>query len=143
MHQPWLFGAAAINNNATLAAEIDLEVQVVGILFHDFGGTSDLNPPGAQTCYGDKRFEIDGAIGTTNFIKENGPEVEWDEIRLQLVWDAISLQGTPSISEDKQPSVRFIAESISMNDPRVLTQRSRRRITRASLKRIFPRILER
>jgi hypothetical protein len=29
MYRSWLFGAPAINNNATLAAEIDLEAQAV------------------------------------------------------------------------------------------------------------------
>jgi len=34
-----------------------------------------------------------------------------------MVWDAISLHGTPSISQYKQPTVRFIVESISMDYP--------------------------
>jgi hypothetical protein len=37
MYRSWLFGVAAINNNATLAAEIDLEVHAVGTLLHDLG----------------------------------------------------------------------------------------------------------
>lgn len=31
----WLLGAAALNNNATLKAEVDLELHAVGSLLHD------------------------------------------------------------------------------------------------------------
>jgi hypothetical protein len=37
MYRSWLFGVAAINNNATLASEIDLEVHALGTLLHDLG----------------------------------------------------------------------------------------------------------
>ncbi|TRX88193.1 hypothetical protein FHL15_010882 [Xylaria flabelliformis] len=114
MYRSWLFGAAAINNNATLASEIDLEVHALGTLLHDLGWDQRPDSPWRST---DRRFEIDGAIGATNWIKENGPKAEWDAVRLQLVWDAISLHGTPSISEYKQPDVKFIVESISMDYP--------------------------
>lgn len=33
----WLLGAAALNNNATLKAEVDLELHAVGSLLHDLG----------------------------------------------------------------------------------------------------------
>lgn len=36
----WLFGAAALNNNATLKAMVDLEVHAVGTLLHDLGWDS-------------------------------------------------------------------------------------------------------
>jgi hypothetical protein len=36
----WLFGAAIINNNATFAAEIDVEVHAVATLLHDLGWDS-------------------------------------------------------------------------------------------------------
>lgn len=37
----WLFGAAALNNNETLKAEIDLELQAVGAMLHDLGWDSE------------------------------------------------------------------------------------------------------
>lgn len=33
----WLLGAAALNNNATLKAEVDIELHAVGSLLHDLG----------------------------------------------------------------------------------------------------------
>jgi len=45
MYRSWLFGAAAINNNATLAAEVDLEAQAVGTILHDLGWDQRPNSP--------------------------------------------------------------------------------------------------
>jgi hypothetical protein len=36
----WLFGAAALNNNATLKALVDLELHAVGTMLHDLGWDS-------------------------------------------------------------------------------------------------------
>ncbi|KAJ8128211.1 hypothetical protein O1611_g5426 [Lasiodiplodia mahajangana] len=41
----WLFGAAALNNNATLKATVDLEVQAVGAMLHDLGWDMRPNSP--------------------------------------------------------------------------------------------------
>ncbi|KAI8629074.1 hypothetical protein F5Y19DRAFT_464695 [Xylariaceae sp. FL1651] len=108
MYRSWLFGAAAYNNNATLAALIDPEVHAIATILHDLGWDQRENSPWRST---DKRFEIDGAIGATDFIRANAPKEEWDDNRIQLVWDAISLHGTPSISNYKQPVVKWPARN--------------------------------
>jgi hypothetical protein len=37
VYRTWLFGAATINNNATLQAKIDVEAHAVATLLHDLG----------------------------------------------------------------------------------------------------------
>ncbi|CAJ2502345.1 Uu.00g097390.m01.CDS01 [Anthostomella pinea] len=108
----WLFGVATINNNATLKALIDLEVHALGTLIHDLGW--DMTPNSTWVT-SDKRFEIDGAIGSRKFITSHPNADQWDLNRQQLVWDAISLHGTTSISEYKQEDVRTIVRSIGMD----------------------------
>lgn len=44
LYRTWLFGAAAINGNATLKASLDLEVHAVGTLLHDLGWDSEFDP---------------------------------------------------------------------------------------------------
>lgn len=43
LYRSWLFGAAAINNNATLKATLDLEVHAVGTMLHDLGWDSEFH----------------------------------------------------------------------------------------------------
>ncbi|KAI8628061.1 hypothetical protein F5Y19DRAFT_465390 [Xylariaceae sp. FL1651] len=114
VYRTWLFGAAAINNNETLAAQIDLEAHAVGTLLHDLGWDTRDESPFRST---DKRFEIDGAMSAAKFIRENAPKNEWDDARIQNVWDGISLHGTASIGLYKPPNVAFIVESINMDFP--------------------------
>jgi hypothetical protein len=45
LYRTWLLGAAAINNNATLKAELDLEVHAVGTMLHDLGWDSEFPGP--------------------------------------------------------------------------------------------------
>jgi hypothetical protein len=45
VYRTWLFGAASINNNATLQAKIDVEAHAVATLLHDVGwDTRDDSP---------------------------------------------------------------------------------------------------
>jgi hypothetical protein len=63
----------------------------------------------------DKRFEIDGAFAARAFIEaalQNGTTSNWDEVRKQLVWDAIALHTTPTISAYKQPEVALITAGV-------------------------------
>lgn len=45
LYRTWLFGAAAINSNATLKSTLDLEVHAVGSMLHDLGWDSESSPP--------------------------------------------------------------------------------------------------
>ncbi|KAI1828236.1 hypothetical protein F4861DRAFT_173196 [Xylaria intraflava] len=115
VYRTWLFGAATIHNNETLAARIDLEAHAVGCLLHDLGWDTRDNSPFTSK---DKRFEVDAAIYTANFIRENGVKGQWDERRIQNVWTGIALHGTSSIGlYSEQPDVAFIVESINMDFP--------------------------
>ncbi|KAI1368493.1 hypothetical protein F5Y08DRAFT_266358 [Xylaria arbuscula] len=115
VYRTWLYGAATINNNATLSAKIDIEAHAVACLLHDVGWDTRDNSPFTSL---DKRFEVDAAIYTADFLRENGVKGEWSPRRIQPVWHGIALHGTSSIglfSEDI--NVAFIVESINMDYP--------------------------
>jgi len=95
----WLFGANAINKNATLSNTVDSEAFAVAALLHDLGWDNSTN---STIISPDKRFEVDGAIAAKDFIEQHGNKNAWDDSRKQLVWDAIALHSTPSISTYKQ-----------------------------------------
>ena len=79
----------------------DLETHAIAAILHDLGWSHDPSLISA-----DKRFEVDGANEARRFIIEiEGRGDEWDEQRLQLVWDAIALHTTPSIALHKQKEV--------------------------------------
>jgi hypothetical protein len=100
----WLFGALEIANNTNLSST-DLEVHAVAAILHDLGWDEK---PGSKLVSSDKRFEVDGAIGARNFIRSHPDGKKWSERRVQLVWDAIALHGTPSISAYKEPEVNAV-----------------------------------
>ncbi|KAI1298073.1 hypothetical protein F5Y03DRAFT_398308 [Xylaria venustula] len=93
LYRTWLFGAAAINNNATLKAELDLEVHAVGSLLHDLGW--DIKPHSIYTT-AEYSFEVDSGRFAMDWIKnwtaKNGGAEDWDEVRLQKVNIGILLQ---------------------------------------------------
>ncbi|KAI1126147.1 hypothetical protein F5Y10DRAFT_245491 [Nemania abortiva] len=93
LYRTWLFGAAAINNNATLKAELDLEVHAVGSMLHDLGW--DIKPHSPYTT-AEYSFEIDSGRFAMDWIKNwtaiHGGAEEWDEVRLQKVNLGIMLQ---------------------------------------------------
>ncbi|KAI1495628.1 hypothetical protein F5X99DRAFT_402889 [Biscogniauxia marginata] len=108
----WLFGAAMFNANETLKSQVDLEVHAVATMLHDLGW--DMTP-GSPWVTLDHRFEVDGAIGSRNFIRAHPDGKYWDEGRVQLVWDGIALHGTSSISEYKETDVANIVRSIGLD----------------------------
>ena len=61
------------------------------------------------------RFEVDGAIAAVKFLEGLGagsdPQ-QWDQRRKQLVWDAIALHATLSISWLKEPEVMLTSYGI-------------------------------
>ena len=61
----------------------------------------------------DKRFEVDGAIAAVKFL-DSLPE-RWDGGKKQLVWDAIALHATTSISWYKEPVVMLTSYGIMVD----------------------------
>ncbi|KAG4222271.1 hypothetical protein PC116_g29254 [Phytophthora cactorum] len=107
----WLFGSQIINNNQTLLNTVDIEVQAVSAILHDLGW--DQTPDSPVTSL-DKRFEIDGAIASTEFLNKYGDE-NWDHRRIQLVFDAIALHTTRTIAYYKEPEVYVTSQGIAVD----------------------------
>jgi hypothetical protein len=105
----WLFGANAINKNATLSNTIDSEAFAVAALLHDLGWENSTNSTIVST---DKRFEVDGANAARAFIEQHGSKNAWDDNRKQLVWDAIALHATQSISMYKQAECALVTAGV-------------------------------
>jgi len=51
----------------------------------------------------DLRFEVDGANAARDFLRREAPD--WDGRRVQLVWDAVALHTTPSITRHEEAEV--------------------------------------
>lgn len=81
-------------------ANVDLELVVVSNLLHDLAWNPDLDST-KQFVSQDKRFEVDGADAARKFLQG----LDWDERRIQLVWDTIALHSTQSIAWYKEPEV--------------------------------------
>ncbi|KAK4458442.1 hypothetical protein QBC42DRAFT_308599 [Cladorrhinum samala] len=122
----WLFGALIISRNSTLAASVDLEVHAAATLLHDLGWD---RTPGSGVVSGDRRFEVDGAEAGRRFIAGftdttghdgEGEGNEWDERRLQLVWDAIALHTERRIAYFKELEVQVVSRGIALDfeDPK-------------------------
>ncbi|KAK4442015.1 hypothetical protein QBC34DRAFT_314003 [Podospora aff. communis PSN243] len=108
----WLFGSLMVNNNATLAALVDPEVQAVSLLLHDLGFDRS---PGSPVVSADRRFEVDGAIAAREFIRDHRDGRRWDDRRVQLVWDAIALHTELSYARYKEPDVAAVGTGIFMD----------------------------
>lgn len=74
------------------------DVVFLAVLLHDFGLSTDKS-----LISDDRRFEVDGANITRQFLEDRGGDA-WTE-HLQLVWDAIALHTTASIAHHKEPEV--------------------------------------
>ncbi|KAI2463697.1 hypothetical protein F4781DRAFT_415657 [Annulohypoxylon bovei var. microspora] len=104
----WLFGALIIAANETLKNTVDIEVQAVSAILHDLGWDTTPNSPVTTL---DHRFEVDGAIASRKFLEQYGDE-NWDARRTQLVWDAIALHTTRTISYYKELEVQVTGMGI-------------------------------
>jgi hypothetical protein len=87
-------------------------------LFHALFKTSSLFKLLISLTYGDRAFnttfvsqyrwfEVDGAEGAKNFIHSSASANEWNEHRIQLVWDAIALHTNVDLAKYKQPEVLY------------------------------------
>jgi hypothetical protein len=95
----WLF---AVRLGQLQGVPHDAEVVAVGSLLHDLGLTN--------CCTGPKRFEIEGADAARDFAREQG----LDARRVQLIWDSVALNSTPSIGLYKETEVALCTAGIGL-----------------------------
>ena len=86
----WLF-AEAIGRMKGIA--YDREIVAIGTILHDIGLTASVSGP--------NRFEVNGADAAVSFIKGHG----FSDRRVQLVWDLVALNSTPSLALHKEAEV--------------------------------------
>jgi hypothetical protein len=95
----WLF---AVRLGQLQAVAHDAEVVAVGTLLHDLGLTNSFT--------GTKRFELEGADAARAFAREQG----LDDRRVQLIWDSVALNSTPSIGLHKEAEVALCTAGIGV-----------------------------
>jgi len=96
----WLTAQASLSHlPASVQKGVDIEVLAVSTILHDLGWSNN-----SALVSVDKRFEVDGAEVAREFLKREG-EGNWNERRIQLVWDAIALHTTRDISLHKEREV--------------------------------------
>ena len=95
----WLF---AVRLGQLQGVNHDAEVVAIGTLLHDLGLTNSFQ--------GRKRFEIEGADAARTFAREQG----LDDRRLQLIWDSVALNSTPSIGLYKEAEVALCTAGIGV-----------------------------
>jgi hypothetical protein len=86
----WLFSEAI---GRIKGMEYDREVVAIGTILHDIGLTASVS--------GSNRFEVNGADAAVSFIKSHGVT----DRRVQLIWDLVALNSTPSLALHKEPEV--------------------------------------
>jgi hypothetical protein len=95
----WLF---AVRLSQLQGMPHDAEVVAVGCLLHDLGLTKGFTGP--------RRFEIEGAEAARAFARDHG----LDDRRLQLIWDSVALNSTPSIGLYKEAEVALCTAGIGV-----------------------------
>jgi hypothetical protein len=96
----WLF---AVRLGQLQGIPHDPEVIAVGTLLHDLGLTERFTGP--------KRFEIEGADAARAFAREEG----FDDRQVQLIWDTVALNSTPSIALYKEAEVALSTAGIGLD----------------------------
>ena len=86
----WLFAEAI---GGIKGIPFDREVVAIGTILHDIGLTERVS--------GANRFEVNGANAAVSFITGQG----FSDRRVQLVWDLVALNSTPSLALHKEPEV--------------------------------------
>ncbi|KAI0531998.1 hypothetical protein GGR58DRAFT_201628 [Xylaria digitata] len=109
----WLFGSLIIAHNSTLRATVDAEAHAVAAILHDLGWDQT---PNSTVVSAERRFEVDGAIAARDFIRGHSPnKKDWDDRRIQLVWDSIALHTQDSIYKYKEDTVAVTGSGILMD----------------------------
>jgi hypothetical protein len=96
----WLF---AVKIGHLKRIDYDAEVVAVGTILHDIGLTAGVSGP--------NRFEVNGAAAAVSFIKDRG----LSNRRVQLIWDLIALNSTPSIALHKEAEVALGTMGIGLD----------------------------
>lgn len=96
----WLF---AVRLGQLQGIAHDAEVVAVGTLLHDIGLTKGFAGP--------RRFEVEGADAARTFAREQG----LDDRRMQLIWDSVALNSTPSIAFHKETEVALCTAGIALD----------------------------
>jgi hypothetical protein len=96
----WLF---AVRLGQLQGIPHDAEVVAVSSLLHDIGLT--------ESFVGPKRFEVEGADAARVFAREEG----LDDRRVQLIWDSVALNSTPSIAVHKETEVALCTAGIGLD----------------------------
>jgi hypothetical protein len=96
----WLF---AVRLGQLQKVSHDAEVVAVGTLLHDVGL--------ANGSHGSRRFEVEGADAARSFAREHG----LDDRRIQLIWDSVALNSTPSIALYKESEVALCTAGIVLD----------------------------
>jgi len=104
----FLFGSVELNAKPSLS-KVDPEVLALGTLLHDLGWDET---PGSKITSRKLRFEVDGAIAARKFIRSHPDGKNWDERRVQLVWDGIALHTEHQIANHKELEVQAIGFGI-------------------------------
>jgi hypothetical protein len=96
----WLFAAALAQLNQTAH---DGEVLAVTTILHDLGLAEGFNGP--------LRFEVEGANAARAFARQEG----LDDRRVQLIWDGVALNSTPSIALYKEAEIALATMGIGLD----------------------------
>jgi hypothetical protein len=96
----WLFAEAI---GRIKGMEYDREVVAIGTILHDIGLTASVTGP--------NRFEVNGADAAVSFVKGHG----FSDRRVQLIWDLVALNSTPSIALHKEPEVALGTMGIGLD----------------------------
>ncbi len=86
----WLFAEAI---GRIKGINYDREVVAIGTILHDIGLTAGVPGP--------NRFEVNGADAAVSFIRGQG----LSDRRVQLIWDLVAFNSTPSLALHKEPEV--------------------------------------
>lgn len=96
----WLF---AVRLGQLQGISCDEEVVAVSTLLHDVGLANNFT--------GQRRFEVEGADAARAFAREQGLE----DRRVQLIWDTVALNSTPSIALYKETEVALGTAGIALD----------------------------
>ena len=97
----WLF---AVRLGQLQGITHDPEVLAVGTLLHDLGLTEHFSG-------GHRRFEVEGADVAREFARGQG----LDDRRVQLIWDTVALNSTPSLAFYKETEVALSTAGIGLD----------------------------
>ena len=96
----WLF---AVRLGQLQGIVHDAEVVAIGSLLHDIGLSDHFT--------GHRRFEVEGADAARVFAREQG----LDDRRVQLIWDTVAFNSTPSLAFYKEAEVALSTAGIALD----------------------------